>query len=180
MIGENLKSTDPPAVRYCQASSADAASPTDTPNSRSASAIAKRIRASSSTTSIRGNPPVSVSRPAIVAFVRALARPPKRQSRQTVPASKWDRRVRGQGEVVASFQPSPPAEALPRTLGRAAARLDSREQIENNPAFRLRAAMDKQDCLVHYPLCRGPHFRRRVCSRKGSYRLARIAANMRS
>ena len=35
--------------------------------------------------------------------------------------------------------------------------------------------MDKQDCLAHYPFV-VVRIRCRVCSRKGSYRLARLAA----
>jgi hypothetical protein len=35
--------------------------------------------------------------------------------------------------------------------------------------------MDKQDCLAHYPFV-VVRIRCRVCARKGSYRLARIAA----
>ena len=99
------KSTDPPAVRYCQASSADAVSITDTPSSRSASAIAKRLRAFVFYHKYPGEPPVSVqSRPVIVAFVRALARPPQNVSQgKRFRLQNGTGRFSGQGKVVASF-----------------------------------------------------------------------------
>jgi hypothetical protein len=47
--------------------------------------------------------------------------------------------------------------------------LDAGEQIANNPD------MDNRDCLAHYPFV-VVRIACRVCARRGSYRLARLAA----
>jgi hypothetical protein len=50
-----------------------------------------------------------------------------------------------------------------------------RAALLKSGTYHEQSHMDKEDCLAHYPFV-VVRIRCRVCSRKGSYRLARIAA----